>query len=386
MVNLHRRLRIALLAGTLRQGGAEKQLIYMVQGLRQVGVDVRVYKWTTGEFYDPTLESLGVQSHWVGRFSSPLIRLAVLTAALKKFRPHIIQSVHFFTNLYATVSARLYKAVAIGSIRGDVPDALDGDKIWGRWSLRMPPTLLVNSCAARRAAESLGVKPERIRVLPNVIDLPRFDAEASAVTLEEHGECEAVAIAVGSLVRVKRFDRFLAALALARRDVPNLKGILVGDGPEAVILQASSRDLGLSPDSVRFLGRRTDVPKLLKQAAMLVLCSDHEGFPNVLLEAMAARLPVITTPAGDAGEVVKDSITGYVVSFDDIEGMAQRMVRLAKSPSLCQRLGEAGRQRVEQYYDSKDLSGRLLTVYHHVAQQLGNQQVMNILSSMAPTT
>src|SRR5258706_15129835 len=134
---------------------------------------------------------------------------------------------------------------------------------------------------------------------------------------------------------------------MARQEVLDLKGILIGDGPERPRLEALANKLGLLPDGLLFLGRRNDVPALLAQASMLVLSSDHEGFPNVLLEAMAARLPVITTPAGDAGLVVQEGITGYVLPFDDIDAMAERMVRLAKSPDLRHTLGEAGRRRVE---------------------------------------
>ena len=91
----------------------------------------------------------------------------------------------------------------------------------------------------------------------------------------------------------------MTALNIACREAPKLLGIIIGDGPELANLQAFAQQRGLSEENLLFLGRRDDVPAILRRAQIFMLTSDHEGFPNVLLEAMAARLPVITTPAGD---------------------------------------------------------------------------------------
>jgi glycosyltransferase involved in cell wall biosynthesis len=131
---------------------------------------------------------------------------------------------------------------------------------------------------------------------------------------------------------------------------------------------------------VTFLGRREDVPALLKQADMLVLSSDYEGFPNVVLEAMAARLPVITTPAGDANIAVQNGNTGYVVHFDDVTGMAECMVRLSKSPGLRWQLGEAARKRVEQHFSFEHLAGRLLSIYRKSALQHNRTDLLRLWS------
>jgi glycosyltransferase involved in cell wall biosynthesis len=115
---------------------------------------------------------------------------------------------------------------------------------------------------------------------------------------------------------------------------------------------------------------------------VLLHTSDHEGFPNVLLEAMAARLPVVTTPAGDAGRVVEDGGTGYVVAFDDIGRMAQRVLQLAHSPPLRRRFGEAGRQYAERYYSYSGLARRLLATYRAIADQQRHRRALQACSSI----
>ena len=112
---------------------------------------------------------------------------------------------------------------------------------------------------------------------------------------------------------------------------------------------------------------------------MLVLCSDHEGFPNVIAEAMAASLPVIATPAGDSGRIVVDGVTGYVIPFDDIEVLAAHIVELAKSPERAQAMGEAGRQRAEKEYSFTQLQGWLFSIYADIARKMGKPDVLAAL-------
>src|SRR5262245_9428621 len=368
------RLRVALVVGTLVQDGAEKQLVYMAKALRDAGVDVRVYCLTRGEFYEDVLRSLGLPPCWVGRFGNPLCRLLALGWALKGFRPHIVQATHFYANLYAALAAQVCGALGLGCSRNNVFSEVRANGRWGLPSLKWPTALLVNSEAARRNAESLGVKPEVVHVIANVIDLADFDARSGSPAAAGTGAHplagkRPLAIAIGRLVPQKRFDRFLDALALARRTAPALKGVLVGDGPDREALERRAAALGLLPDHLALLGRRRDVPQLLRQADLLVLTSDFEGSPNVVLEAMAAGLPVVTTPAGDAGTLVQDGVSGDVVPFNDTGRLAEHMARLASDPDLRARYGRAGRRRAEQDYGSQGLADRLLAIYGKVARR-----------------
>jgi glycosyltransferase involved in cell wall biosynthesis len=381
------RLRIALIAGELGQAGAEKQLVYMARSLRDAGADLRVYSLTKGEFYESHLRELGVEPRWFGRFGNirfaniPL-RLASLAASLGRFRPHIVQSAHFFCNLSAGMSGRLSGALAIGGMRNEL---IFERKVYGRWTrlmLRLPSAIIANSQAARSGMDEFGISPDSIVVLDNAIDLDDFDARSNSGACPWDPGGHPVALAVGRMEPQKRFDRFLAALAQARRTVPVLRGVIVGDGPQWPDLRRRAQDLGLLPDGVMFPGRRNDVPALLGQADMLVLSSGHEGCPNVVLEAMAARRPVVTTPAGDAGVVVGDGVGGYVVPFDDVEAMAGAMVRLAESPELRRRFGEAGRRRVEEAHGYDGLAGRLISAYEGIAARQGRHDILAALAGL----
>jgi glycosyltransferase involved in cell wall biosynthesis len=275
--------------------------------------------------------------------------------------------------------------VAIGCLRGNAISEVEGNGFWGMKLLKLPQAIIANSNSAKRNAISLNLGKDRIFVLPNVIDIPAFDEAyiaSSLLSLPFRRESPHVnAVAVGRLISEKRFDRFLRALSKARVTFPDLRGFIVGEGVEREMLERLALDLGLFPDGVCFVGSNYHIPAILNQSDLLVLSSDFEGFPNVLLEAMLARLPVICTPAGDAGIVVQDGLTGFVVPFDDVDGLAASIVKLAKSSQLRKKLGQAGRARVEEFYNVDLLSGLLFPIYEKVACLSRSHRLLNALSS-----
>ena len=377
-------LRVAFVAGTLGQGGAEKQLAYMVRALVHEGVAVRVYSLTQGEHYEPTLKAFGAEVVFVGRHANPLARLASLAVQLRRFRPHVLQSVHFYTNLYVGALASLVGTLGVGAIRSDLSRELKAYPFVGKALLKRVGFVVANSQQAERRARCLGVDATRVFCLPNVIDLAEFDRARQFSTNPNDlvFPTRVVVGVVGRLIPAKRIDRFIEALALARQEAPELLGLVVGDGPEAGSLRALARHRGLLDEHLLFLGERDDVPAILGRAQMLALTSDHEGFANVLLEAMAARLPVLSTPAGDSGLVVVDGKTGYVIEFGDLARFADRMVHLARSPELREQMGHEGRTRVKQEYGPDGLARRLFEIYRHAANQQGSRRLSETLRSI----
>lgn len=375
------RLRVALVAGTLGAGGAEKQLVYLACALNTMGAEVIVCSLTRGEHFEPVLREAGIEPIWVGRFSSPAARTLAIARAIAPMRPHIVQATHFYTNLYASLVAPVYGALGVGTARSDIVHEVSANGRWGRWLLGIPNALIVNSHAARRNAIDRGVDDAAITVLPNVIDLREFDSLARRESIADSllpADGMLVA-AVGTLLHVKRFDRFIRAIALARSRGARISGVIVGDGPLRAELEALPATLGLPPDAVIFTGRLTNVPALLTRVHAFVLSSEHEGFPNVLIEAMAARLPTIATPAGDVSSIVQEGVTGFLVPMDDEDAMASRLLELEASPSLGARLGSAGRSCVEQSYAIDGLPERLAGIYRSIALRRGHARLLSVL-------
>lgn len=361
-----RPLRVSFLAGTLGLGGAEKQLLYMVDSLRGPSVELQLLSLTEGEYYSGRATELGCPPTWIGQNPDPVRRLSAVVRALKPFRPDIVHSAHFYANLYCAVGAIASGALGVGSIRNDAVIEVAANGWWGRPLLLGPRGLVANSRTGKANAIALGRAATGIAVVPNVIDLEAFDAAAGPPPSPVRSEV--VAGCVCRLVRAKRVDRFLRMLAEVRRSITRLRGIVVGDGPERAQLERIADGLGLlSSGAVTFLGRRDDVPRLLRSIDVLCLTSDHEGFPNVLLEGMAAALPTIATNAGDAGHVVEHGSTGYVVPPEDEPGLVHWLAKVAADADLRRVLGRRGRRRVETEFARSALAGSLLAAYASLA-------------------
>src|SRR5439155_6957337 len=146
-----------------------------------------------------------------------------------------------------------------------------------------------------------------------------------------------------------------------------------------------AKALGLLPGHLEFRSECNNIPGLLANSRMLVSCSEYEGFPNVILEAMAARLPVLATPVGDIARILDDGVTGYVLQPDDDRDMGERLVALARNPALAVQMGEAGRRRVEQDYNFTSFAERLLSVFSTLARNQRKTFLLKLLEQRLAT-
>ena len=358
-------LRIDFLAGTLGLGGAERQLYYMAKVLSGAGVRVRVISLTSGEAYEKDLEKLGISIIRVGRFHSRIIRLYNIIRELRKDPPDIIYSAHFYTNFYATIAARVTGVKEIGAIRSDLSDALKKPAFLARWNLVFPRFLIANSRKAIEGAIEHGVNPDSICLLENVVDTEQF--RPGPERGNRPGSDSAVRIiCVGRFTNQKRIDVFLHAFSELQQLTSGMRAKIIGEGDLRRPLEDLSRQLHLGPDRVEFIGKVEDMASLYQQADILVLTSDFEGMPNVVLEAMAAGLPVISTNVGAVPDIISNCHTGYILPVGDTNGFAHYILRLVRNSQLRRKMGKAGRALVENSFSLNRLEQRLFSLYTSV--------------------
>jgi glycosyltransferase involved in cell wall biosynthesis len=224
-------------------------------------------------------------------------------------------------------------------------------------------TTLVTCCEANVTflQETLPHSRVPVEVIHHGVDLDRF----SPSTRTDSGV--PTLVSVGRLVEKKAFDDLLRALA--RIDQP-FSCHIYGDGPLLDELVSLRDELGLD-DRVDFMGARdsNEIVKALGDADAFVLTptnmedGDRDGIPNVLVEAMACGLPVVTTTAGGITELVADEVNGLLCDPDDVTSIAQAVGRIVADPELRARLGAAGRTTVEADYDVNTAAARLEALY-----------------------
>jgi len=380
-------MRVALVATSLRLAGAEKQFVYVARTLLAAGVQTKVFYLGAGDHYHRVLQEAGIPLCQIFHKGRPLLMLFRLLQQSRRFKPHIMMASQFGDLVFAGPAGRLCGALVLGGVRSDGLYELRSSGRRGRFLLALAHGLIANSFHAKENLAQTGINQHKFAILPNVIDLTDFDRRAAEPFHYDVPAGRVLAVAVGSLHECKRFDRFLEALALARARKPAIFGLIAGkDLGAKSALEQKAQELGLLHTDIAFFGECEQVPALLRRSRFLVLCSDYEGFPNVILEAMAAGLPVLTTPAGDAPRIVQDGVTGYVLNADDAQELADCMCRLAANPQLSAQLGEAGRARVSHEYNLSSLSERLLLILREFACRERKKSVLRALEKRQDTS
>ena len=212
---------------------------------------------------------------------------------------------------------------------------------------------------------------DKVQVVPNAVDPARLRVPESQIhpIRQELGisEEDRVVLYAGRLIPAKGPDVLLEALLqLSAKDTP-IRVLVAGDGPleETLRKQATVPPLD---GKVTFLGLRTDIPLLLNLADLVVLPSRWEGLPMILLEAMAARRPVIATAVGGIPEVIEHGVTGWLVPPEAPLALADAIALLLQSPDLCERLSNGAFQRVCAQYSTEVTIKKLLDIYYNVLQ------------------
>ncbi len=171
---------------------------------------------------------------------------------------------------------------------------------------------------------------------------------------------------VGRLSADKGISHLLQALAaMPASHAAPVHAVIVGDGEHRGAIESEARALGLI-DRVHFLGNRRDTPLLYTAFDVFVLPSRREGFPMVLLEAMACGLPVIATRVGDIDRIIEHGVSGLVVEPADTAALQQALQTVLAEPDRAQRMGTAARERVERRFSSARMAREYLAIYQSV--------------------
>lgn len=204
---------------------------------------------------------------------------------------------------------------------------------------------------------------DRIHVVPNGVDLSRFDCVTADRGLLPGGNDDIRMGIVGSITERKGQDRVLAVFDRALAVTPHLRLFIVGEPTGSVEDTAYFSSLPLrSHPRVHFLGGRRDIPAVMKALDLLLVPSRHEGMGQVTVEAMAAELPVIGARAGGIPEVVREGETGLLFDGDSPEDLLRCIYLLAGDADLRRCMGQAGRARAEAYYDRAAQHCRILEI------------------------
>ncbi len=211
------------------------------------------------------------------------------------------------------------------------------------------------------------VPGERLTVIRNAIDLAKvqshFTAAEAKIRLKISPEYQVVGI-VGRLEAVKRVDLFLEVAHCLSRELPSVRFVIAGTGREETALRESLRGSDLERRTL-FLGERDDIYDVMRAMDLLLITSDHEGLPTVLLEALALGVPVVARNVGGIGEVISDCVSGRLVNSADARTLASASLPLLGAGALRSRVISNGIRTVRMFSAAKN-AAKYMHIYRSI--------------------
>jgi len=268
--------------------------------------------------------------------------------AARKLGIPSIATCHLWT--HDTIAVRVYEAL----------DAL---------FLRRFDTVVAVSDPIAKALRGSGIREGKIRVIDNGIDLSSF-SQPRAAFKEETGTGQKLIVGTaGRLVPQKGLGYFLRAAREVLAEFADIGFVVVGGGPDREKLECMARELGIEKN-IEFRGHCTDMGSVYASMDVFVLASLDEGMPMVVLEAMAAKKPVIATSVGAVPRLVLDKKTGLLVPPKDVPALKLAILRLLDDSSLRSQLGNAGAAVVKRFYSHETMAQSYLQLYEQIACEL----------------
>ncbi|MCX5718013.1 MAG: glycosyltransferase [Nitrospirae bacterium] len=276
---------------------------------------------------------------------------------LNGIRPDILLSFMWYPNAIAIIVQKLMRGnlkVIVSERTSTSIYSSKCDNNWRNFIIRfLYPRANLIVAPSRKIAQNIisqTVPESKVRVIHNPVDISEISKYAKEeIDHKWYRKKESIVIAVGRLGNEKGFDYLIKAIALLSGEGIQCKLIILGDGKEKENLLRLVEKLGLN-DSVSFEGFQENPYKYLARSTVFVLSSLYEGFPNVLLEAMALGIPSVATrcPTGP-DEIITEGVDGILVPSADEKALAGAIERLVMDEDLRKRLGDAGRKRAQDF-------------------------------------
>lgn len=371
-------IRVALVISNLEFGGAQRQLVELVNASRELDVHYRLVAMSNvnplaEQLHDPDVLRV-VEKR--SRFDVSVVpRLARL---LRDERTDLVHGFLFDAEMAARLAGRRARTrVVVGSERNVNYRIKRIQKVAYRLTHGMRDACIANSNAgAEFNARQLGYPDGHYRVVYNGVDTERFKPQAreAACRLLGLDTSKRWAGLVGSFKAQKNHAVFLRAARSLFDDIPDLGIVLAGDtladgqrGTDAykagILAEIERLELG---DRIVLLGNRADIENVYPACDLTVLPSLHEGTPNVALESMACGVPVVASDVSDNRIVIPDGEVGHVVALNDVAATARAM-RSVLDAGTQARLGAQARRHAETRFSNAAFARNMLAVYRQLA-------------------
>jgi len=369
-------MKLAFCITELDPGGAERALVRIATGLAAHDHEVTVVSLTGQGELVGELQAAGIGVECVnarGRFD--VTAIGRLTKLLRRIRPDIVQTFLFHANIAGRIAAhRAGVPIVCSGIR--VAERRRNGYLWlDRRTERMVDLHVCVSEAVRKfSVEKGGLNEQKCVVIPNGVDFERF-AHAEPTDLSEFGipNGAPVVLFVGRLDPQKRPEWVIRAIEESDAScIAPAHVLFVGDGPLRRSLEEAA-EKSAARGRIHLLGRRSDVPALMRAATVLALPSAWEGMPNVVLEAMASGLPVVATDADGLEELISGPELGFRSEINSEPRFRENLANAIGSPGLRPEIAVAAQHYVKSRFTWDSVVASYLDTYERLLSNTGGE-------------
>ena len=354
-------LNILLTVPRLNAGGAETYTAMLAKHLHHLGHKVSVA--SGGGSISQQLEQEGISQYNIPFKLHVGLSTLMLKRVIRKVHPDVV---HANAANAAVVTAKACTSMA-------VPWVMTAHGRLFRHQTRYhhfgsAHKIICVSDFLRRDIIAEGIYPaELLTTIPNGVELNRFMPSASGEAMRGQLHIPADAFTVGHIGRMfsphRKGHHTIIKLLATHSECANWHAVMIGSGRYLQYFQDMACELNVA-DRVHFLGARQDIPDILPAVDAVALPTFSETFGLSLAEAMACEKPTVAYAVGGVPEVVEQNKTGFLVPYMDDEALADRLVWLSTHRAEAIQMGQAGRQRIEQYFSVDKMADRIITVYY----------------------
>jgi len=341
---------IAIIAGQLVVGGAERQLYLWLSNLDRNRFNPIVITLHPGydDYWEGPIEALGIPLYRIAKRGGRLMRLWEIIRTIRPHQPVLIHGWHLFASAYAGLAAKFLGAKCLGGVRNTF-ETFKAHNLESKMVLWLADGLVANS---QRTADPLQAFVKRgdqkvfavqNAVVDNFIDRGIIRKKL----LDQFGlpDDDIWIVSVGRLEPLKRFDWLMLVIKKINSQGRRAHLLLIGDGPERGALETLAQSSGIA-DHVTFTGEIPMASQWLKAFDILAFPSVDEGLPNVIMEGAAAGLPIVTWQLPFYKELLADEVTALLVEPENLDEFTSAIIRLMDDCDLRKSIGTSARQHM----------------------------------------
>jgi len=362
------RKKVLYINNSMAMGGIETMILDFVRTTQAGGFQPCVCVFEAGGILEGQLQNMGCRIYHLPKRNGfdPLIGLR-LRRLCRNEGIGVLHSHNFASWIYAGLAVKFGAKVRhVHTEHSGVDPSPRRFFLERRLAAQTDEVVAVSKEVKRYMVDRVGVPANQICVVYNGVDARRYSFDNSARSLIRSelsiSENEVVAGVVARLAPVKGHSFLLEAMRIIRTKNPLVRLLVVGDGELRTELEGKATALGLS-ELIMFLGERHDIPRIMSAMDIYVLPSENEGMNLTLLEAMSMGLPVVARNVGGNPEIVRHDESGLLVSKQNVEQMAQGLLRLAADRAERVRMGDAARKRVVSCFSQTVTMQTYLALY-----------------------